>query len=352
MVNKISNFTLQGSSNDSGCLIIGEVAQAHDGSLGMAHAFIDAIAAAGANAIKFQTHIAAAESTPAEPWRVKFSSQDETRYDYWKRMEFSEEQWHGLKRHADDKGLLFLSSPFSSQAVSLLTRVGVAAWKVASGEVNNSQMFDQIAATRLPVLLSTGMSSIQEIDESVRWVKDHDLPLAVMQCTSAYPCPPQKVGLNLLPFFRERYQCAVGLSDHSGTIYPGLAATTLGLEVLEVHVTLSREMFGPDVIASVTTAEFRQLVEGIRFIEQMKAHPVDKDAFSEESAPLRKMFMKSLFAEVDLPAGTILQREHLAIKKPGTGIPAARLTEVIGCRLNRNLKIDEMVRETDLEVAN
>src|SRR5262245_27728030 len=117
------------------CMIIGEVAQAHDGSHGMAHAYIDAVANAGADAVKFQTHIASAESTPGEPWRVKFSRQDATRYDYWKRMEFTEEQWHGLKQHAQERGLQFLSSPFSVEAVELLKRVGVAAWKVASGEV-------------------------------------------------------------------------------------------------------------------------------------------------------------------------------------------------------------------------
>ena len=122
------------SEVDRSCFVIAEVAQAHDGSLGMAHAFIDAIASAGADAVKFQTHIARAESTPAEPWRVKFSPQDKTRYDYWKRMEFTEEQWHGLKQHAEERGLKFLSSPFSTEAVDLLTRVGVAAWKVASGE--------------------------------------------------------------------------------------------------------------------------------------------------------------------------------------------------------------------------
>src|ERR671939_371718 len=139
------------------CLIIGEVAQAHDGSLGLAHAFIDAIADAGAHAVKFQTHIAAAESTPGEPWRVKFSRQDASRYDYWKRMEFTEEQWHGLKQHADESGVQFLSSPFSVEAVELLTRVGVAAWKVASGEVSNQPMFQKMAETRWPILLSTGM---------------------------------------------------------------------------------------------------------------------------------------------------------------------------------------------------
>src|SRR5688500_17299681 len=126
------------------CLIIGEVAQAHDGSLGMAHAFIDAIAAAGADAVKFQTHIAAAESTLEEPWRVRFSPQDESRYAYWQRMEFTEPQWVGLRAHAEQRGLRFLSSPFSSEAVSLLSRVGVAAWKTEAGEVSYLALLGEI----------------------------------------------------------------------------------------------------------------------------------------------------------------------------------------------------------------
>jgi N-acetylneuraminate synthase len=317
----------------------------------MAHAFIDAIANAGADAVKFQTHIAAAESTPDEPWRVKFSMEDATRYDYWKRMEFTEEQWKGLKQHAEEKGLIFLSSPFSVEAVELLTCVGVAAWKVASGEVSNTPMFERMAATGLPILLSTGMSPLSEIDAAVERVKARGLPLAVLQCTTAYPCPPEKVGLNLIPFFRERYGCAVGLSDHSGTIYPGLAAVTLGIEVVEVHVTLSREMFGPDVPASITTSELRQLVEGVRFIEKMRANPVDKDAIAQEMAPLRNLFTKSVVARVDLPAGTVLQEEHLTVKKPGTGIPANRLPELIGRRLRRAVKADELLQEDDLEVT-
>src|SRR5579883_3362744 len=136
------------------CMIIAEVAQAHDGSLGMAHAFIDAIAAAGADAVKFQTHLAAAESSPSEPWRVKFSYQDATRYDYWKRMEFTEPQWAGLKEHATEKGLKFLSSPFSIEAVELLGRIGVSAWKIASGEFNNLPMLDRILEYRLIVELA------------------------------------------------------------------------------------------------------------------------------------------------------------------------------------------------------
>jgi N,N'-diacetyllegionaminate synthase len=336
------------ASSDA-CCIVAEVAQAHDGSLGMAHAYIDAVANVGADAVKFQTHIAAAESTPGEPWRVKFSPQDATRYDYWKRMEFTAEQWQGLKKHADERGLKFLSSPFSVEAVDLLTRVGVAAWKIASGEVSSTPMFERMVATGLPIYLSTGMSPLSEVDAAVQLVKTHAVPLTVLQCTSAYPCPAEKVGLNLIPFFRERYECGVGLSDHSGTIYPGLAAATLGIEVLEVHVTLSREAFGPDVPASVTTTELRQLVEGIRFIETMRAHPVDKDAMAAEMMPLRDLFTKSVVARLDLPAGSILRSEHLAIKKPGTGIPASRLPELIGRTLRRSIQADQLLQESDVD---
>jgi N,N'-diacetyllegionaminate synthase len=332
----------------SGCLIIGEVAQAHDGSLGLAHAFIDAIAAAGADAVKFQTHIAAAESTPSEPWRTRFSPQDRTRYEYWRRMEFTEEQWQGLRRHAAERGLLFLSSPFSVEAVDLLLRVGVPAWKVASGEVANPQLLDRILATRLPVLLSTGMSPLSEIDEAVARIQGAGAPLAVLQCTSQYPTPPERLGLNLIPFFRDRYRCRVGLSDHSGTIFAGLAAATLGIDVLEVHVALSREMFGPDVVASVTSAELRQLVQGVRFIETAVAHPVDKDALGGELAPMRDLFGKSLVARLDLRAGTVLSPDHVAAKKPGTGIPVARLGSVLGRTLTRDLRADEQLRPQDL----
>jgi N,N'-diacetyllegionaminate synthase len=331
------------------CLVIGEVAQAHDGSLGQAHAYIDAIANAGADAVKFQTHIASAESTPGEPWRVKFSRQDATRYQYWKRMEFSEEQWRGLRQHAEERSLKFLSSPFSIEAVDLLARVGVAAWKVASGEINNLMMLERMAATGLPVFLSTGMSPLGEIDAAVDRVQSRGLPLTVLQCTSAYPCPPESIGLNLIPLFRDRYGCAVGLSDHSGTIYPGLAAATLGIEVLEVHVTFSREMFGPDVSSSLTTAELRQLVEGVRFIEKMRNHPVDKDRMAQDMTDMRSLFTKSVAARRDLPAGTVLQETDLIAKKPGTGIPASRMTELIHRRLKRDVAADTFLSENDIE---
>jgi len=331
------------------CLIIGEVALTHDGSLGLAHAFVDAIANAGADAVKFQTHIATAESTPSEPFRVKFSRQDKTRYDYWKRMEFTEDGWRGLADHARERGILFLSSPFSIQAVELLDRIGMPLWKIASGETPNAMLLDRILDTGKPVLLSTGMSPIEEIDAAVARVRTRKVDVGVFQCTTAYPCPPEKVGLNLIPFYRERYGCWVGLSDHSSTIYPGLAAATMGIDMLEVHVALSREMFGPDVIASVTTQELRQLVEGIRFVERMKAHPLDKDASANETAPLRKLFTRSLVASADLPAGTVIAREHVAIKKPGTGLAPNRLDEIIGRRLKRPVVADQVLAADDIE---
>ncbi len=332
-----------------GCLVIGEVALAHDGSLGLAHAFIDAVARAGADAVKFQTHIADAESTPAEPWRVPFSPQDRTRFDYWRRTAFTEIEWRGLKRHADERDLLFLSSPFSVAAARMLKRVGVAAWKAASGEMAQLEWLDDVLDTGAPVLLSTGMSTLAEIDRAVARVQAAQAPLAVMQCTSAYPCPPEKVGLNMLPLLRSRYGCAVGLSDHSGTIFPALAAVMLDAEVIEVHVTLSREMFGPDVAASLTTSELEELVCGVRAIERMRRSPIDKDALGDELSPLRAMFTKSVVACVPLEAGTVLRREHLAAKKPGTGIPARRLDDVVGARLRRAVAVDEVIAEQDLE---
>lgn len=331
--------------------MIGEVAQAHDGSLGFAHAFIDAIAGAGADAVKFQTHVAAAESTAEEGWRTEFSRQDADRRAYWRRMQFTEPQWLGLKRHADERGLLFLSSPFSDEAFDLLCRIGVVAWKVASGELSNRPLLDRMAATGLPLLLSTGMSPLGEIDGAVRHVKAYGTPLTVLQCTTAYPCGPEDVGLNLLPLFANRYDCPVGLSDHSGTIYPGLAAATLGAAVVEVHVTLSREMFGPDVAASVTSAELRQLTDGVRFIQRMISSPVDKDSAAAHLEPVRTLFTKSVVLRTALEAGSVLRPEHLTVKKPGTGIPAAHLQLVVGAVLKRRMEADSVLRASDLEPA-
>lgn len=331
------------------CLVIGEVGLTHDGSLGLAHAFIDAIAEAGADAVKFQTHIAAAESTPAEPFRVAFSRQDASRYQYWQRTAFTEDEWRGLADHCRQRNVIFMSSPFSLEAVELLERIGQPLWKMPSGETSNRQLLERVVRTGAPVLLSTGMSPLAEIDAAVEFVRSRGVGVGVFQCTTAYPCPPERIGLNVIPLFRQRYGCWIGLSDHSATIYAGLAAAAIGIDMLEVHVALSREMFGPDVVASVTTAELRQLVDGIRFIERMRASPIDKDGAARETAPLRRLFTRSLVARHALPAGTVLAREHLAIKKPGTGLPPDRLDEVIGRRLRRSVEADDILSAEDIE---
>jgi N,N'-diacetyllegionaminate synthase len=332
-----------------GCRIIAEVAQNHDGSLGSAHAYIDAVAKTGADGIKFQTHIASAESTPGEPWRVRFSRQDETRYDYWKRIEFSAPQWLELGAHARERGLLFLSSAFSMEAVELLECVGVAAWKVGAGEITNLPMIDRMARTGLPVLLSSGLASWELLDAAVETVVRLGAPVEVFQCTTAYPCPPEKLGLNILHELRLRYGCPVGLSDHSGTIYAGLAAATLGADCLEVHVTMSRECFGPDVPASVTTAELADLTRGVRFINRAMASPVDKDAMAQDLTELRLVFGKSVVIARDLPAGHRLTTGDLKLKKPGTGLPPAKLEGLVSRRLRCAVSADTLLSEEHLE---
>jgi N-acetylneuraminate synthase len=335
---------------DDHVVIIGEVGQAHDGSLGTAHAYIDAIADAGADAVKFQTHIAAAESRIDEPWRVRFSYEDDTRYEYWERMEFAPDAWAGLRRHAEDRGLAFISSPFSLEAVELLRRVGVAAWKVASGEVANPPLLDAVARTGQPVLLSSGMSGWAELDAAVERLRTGGAgPLAVLQCTSAYPVAPERIGLNVLAALRARYGCASGLSDHSGTIFASLAAVALGARVLEVHVALSRALFGPDVAASVTHEELATLVRGVRTIEAALGSPVDKDVAAAELAPMRTLFGRSLVARHPLPAGHELTEADLTAKKPGGGIPPIELEALVGRCLCRSLESDEVLQKEDVE---
>ena len=340
---------LDNPSDHANCAIIAEVAQNHDGSLGMAHAHIDAAANAGADAIKFQTHIADQESTAAEPWRTKFSTQDATRMDYWRRMEFAESQWHELKKHADQVGLHFLSSPFSNKAVELLEKLEIPAWKIASGEITNTLLLDRIIETQKPIILSTGLSTNDEISSAVHYIKQSGNALALLQCTSQYPCEPENIGINVISEFQKTYNCAVGLSDHSGSIFSGLAAATQKIQILEVHMTLSREMFGPDVIASITTQELKLLVEGIRYIETIVNHPVDKSILTPEAKSLRDIFMKSLYATKDIKAGEILNKEHLTAKKPGTGIPVGQVTHVIGKKVKHNIKHDSMLQLDDLE---
>lgn len=295
--------------------LIAEIAQAHNGSLATAHRYIDALATTGIDAIKFQTHIAEAESSIYEPFRVKFSKQDKTRFDYWKRMEFSLEQWIDLKQHCDEVELEFISSPFSNAAVDLLEQVGIEVYKIGSGEVNNFLLLERIAQTGKPLILSSGMSSFEELDKTVNFLKSKYVEFSILQCTTSYPTKPEQYGLNVIQELKSRYHVPVGFSDHSAKTETSIAAVTLGAEILEFHAVFNRSDFGPDVTSSLTIAEIKELVVAVKSIERAEKHPIDKTDNSSFKV-LKSIFEKSLSLNKDCLEGHLITFADLEAKKP------------------------------------
>jgi N,N'-diacetyllegionaminate synthase len=329
-------------------LIIAEIGQAHEGSLGLAHSFIDAVAETGVDAIKFQTHIAHAESCKEDRFRVSFSYEDHTRYEYWKRMEFSQEQWRGLADHARSRGLIFLSTPFSIEAINLLNDLNVPAWKLGSGDFSNIQFIEAIAKTRKPIILSTGMSTYAEIANCVNVLEKYDLDYAILQCTSMYPTPLEKVGLNVLNYLQKLYKCPVGLSDHSGLIISSISSFVLGASIVEVHVTFDRRMFGPDSCSSLTFSELAQLKLYRDQFYKIKSNEVDKDAVAKELSESKVLFTRSLALRLPVKMGEIIAPDNVILKKPGIGISPSDLDKVLGKRAIRDLSNDQLLYWTDL----
>jgi N-acetylneuraminate synthase len=329
--------------------LIAEIAQAHEGSLGVLHSYIDAVAKTGVQAIKFQLHIAEAESSIHEPFRVKFSKEDATRYDYWKRMEFTLSQWKEIKNHCDEVGLDFICSPFSNLAVDWLEEIGVHTYKIGSGEVTNFLLLEKISQTGKPIILSSGMSSFSELDNTVEFLKDKKVNFSILQCTTAYPTKPEQYGLNVISKLKDRYQVPVGFSDHSAKVATGIAAVALGAEILEFHVVFHRNLFGPDAIASLTMEETKELVEAVNAIYLAQRNPIDKsnsDSFNE----LKTIFEKSLALNKKLPKGHILSFNDLESKKPkGYGISATDFKSVIGRKLKSDKSQWDFLNEEDLE---
>lgn len=329
--------------------IIAEIAQAHDGSLGMAHAYIDAVSKTGCDAIKFQTHISEAESSIYEPFRVQFSKQDATRMAYWKRMEFTVAQWKELKEHCDAVGLEFMSSPFSNAAVDLLEKVGVKRYKVGSGEVNNFVLLEKIAQTGKPVIISSGMSTFKELDATVEFLKERNVTYSILQCTTSYPTTPEQFGLNVIQELKERYNVTVGFSDHSSAIESSIAAVAFGAEILEFHVVFDKEMFGPDAKSSLTFQETKQLVLAVRNLNIALENPIDKRDNSQFE-PLKNIFEKSLAVNKNLPNGHVITFSDLETKKPkGYGILASEYEKIIGKELKSNLKKWDFLNYTDIK---
>ena len=325
--------------------IIAEIGSVHDGSFGNAVKLIEAAAAYGADTVKFQTHTAEAETLADAPMPAYFIG--EPRVAYFRRTSFSREQWKELATAAARCGVNFLSSPFSLEAVDLLEDVGVAAYKVPSGEVTNLPLLERIASTGKPALVSSGMSDWAELDAAVAVLRKGG-PLTVLQCASAYPCLPEVVGLNVIAEMRARYALPVGFSDHTRGSAAAFAAAALGATVVEKHFAFSRLMYGSDAANSMEPEEFKAFAQGLRDIWVMLAHPVDKN----DVAPFRDMkriFEKSVVSARALPEGHVLTAADLAFKKPGDGISAARWSEVVGRRLRQAVPADSKLSFSDLD---
>ena len=329
--------------------VIAEVAQSHEGSLGNAFAFAEVARDCGADAIKFQTHIAREESTPSEPWRVPFSRQDVSRYDYWQRMEFTFPQWAALKQHCDDLGIIFLSSPFSVLACDWLEELGMPAWKVASGEIHNAQILERMQASDKPILVSTGLAAPDQALALVRNLSQAGKQVGLFHCTTQYPTSPEQVGLNVLSDYIEALPgIPVGLSDHSGTPTPAVVASYLGASLIEVHLTLHPQAFGPDVGSSLTPDGLRALVEGTRAAWAMRRNPVDKAGQLAGMANMQTTFGRSLFTQCEIQQGAIVTREMIGYKKPAGGMRYEELSDLIGRPAARALPRDHMLGPHDV----
>ncbi|SHM64697.1 N-acetylneuraminate synthase family protein [Flavobacterium xanthum] len=327
---------------------IAEIGQAHEGSLGILYSYIDAIAQTGVDAVKFQMHIAEAESSEHEPFRVKFSLEDKTRFDYWKRMSFSLEQWKGIKQHCDSLGLDFICSPFSNLAVDWLEEIGIEYYKIGSGEVTNFLILEKIAQTGKPVILSSGMSSYDELDRAVHFLRERKVGFSILQCTTAYPTQPEQYGLNVIQELKVRYNVPIGFSDHSAKMETCIAATAMGASILEFHVVFDRQLFGPDAKASLTIQETKNLVAAVQNVATAMLNPIDKNnniAFSE----LKQIFEKSLAVNKKLAKNHILTFDDLESKKPKNyGILASTYQDVIGRKLKFDKNQWDFLNEEDL----
>lgn len=324
--------------------VIAEIGSVHDGSFGNAKKLIEAAADAGADIVKFQTHIAEAETLADAPAPAYFKA--EPRMSYFRRTGFTLDQWKELAAHAKAHKVGFISSPFSEAAVDLLEEVGVGFYKIPSGEVSNIPMLERVAATGKPTYLSSGMSNWAELDAAVATLKQGG-PLEVMQCSSEYPCPPENVGLNVIGEMKKRWGLPVGYSDHTLGPAAAIAAVAVGATSVEKHFTFSRLMYGSDAPHSMEPADFKAMVGWLREAALMHAHHVDKSDVAPY-AQMKQIFEKSVVTARLIKKGEVLGRADVTFKKPGDGIPAARWAEVVGRAAKFDLAADRKLSIEDL----
>ena len=329
--------------------IIAEIGSVHDGSLGNALKLIELSKKVGATCVKFQTHIAKDETLKNAPQPSYFKS--EPRFEYFQRTSFTLEQWKKLKQKAIEVEIDFISSPFSLEAVDLLESIELCCYKIPSGEVNNTPLLEKISKLNKPVILSSGMSSWEELENAVEILKNAP-QLNIMQCTSEYPCTATNVGLNVITALKEKYShlanVSFGFSDHTIGFSAPISAACMGATIIEKHFTFSKEMYGSDAKHSMEPLEFKVLCNELNFTWKMLKNPIDKDSIVKFE-DMKNTFEKSIVTVSGVKQGEKLTLDNIGFKKPGTGIKAKYYKDYIGRVATRNLDKDILIKEEDLK---
>jgi len=343
---KIGKFTI---SERSKTLVIAEVGQSHLGSFTKVNSIIKKVSKTGADFIKFQTHIANEESTKDEPFRIK-NKKFKNRIDYWRKMEFTFKQWKKIKKKCEKNNIYFLSSPFSIKAVELLNKLNVIGWKIGSGEFFSTSMIDKIIKTKKPILISTGLAKISEIKKLVEKLKKKNCNFIILQCTSLYPSKLKDVGINILDKFRKKFKCNVGLSDHSGSIYPSIFAMCKGASVVEVHVGDINEKNNPDSSSSISFDDLKELCRARDEINVMRNNQLSKLKLSKKLFKIKKIFTKSCAVNKFMKKNQIIKKEDIIFKKPGIGVPENKLNYIVGKKLIKDVYPDRILKLKDIEL--
>jgi N-acetylneuraminate synthase len=339
---KIDNHVIGANSN---CFVIAEIGVNHNGKLKMAHELIDAAVNSGANAVKFQTFIAeqlASTVAPKADYQKNLTNSEETQLEMLRSFELSQKDHAELMSHCKEVGIIFLSTPFDETAADMLDDLGVSAFKIGSGDMTNLPLLRHVTKKGKPLLLSTGMSTLDEVIISVKAIEESQaVPLALLHCVSCYPAKPEECNLSVMHTLREKFNVAVGFSDHTLGSSISLAAVALGANVLEKHLTLDRNQEGPDHFSSILPVEFKIMVKSVRDIENSigDGFKMPVDAELETAAVARK----SLVASRNLEQGTILQATDIKILRPGTGLSPSMLEEVIGKTLSKSVSFDDVL---------
>ena len=327
------------------CFIIAEAGVNHNGSREIAMKMVDAAKAAGADAVKFQTFDAERTVTPDAPlaaYQRQAVDSDESQFQMLKRLELSPETHRELQAYCRERDLLFLSTPFDEESADFLEVLGIPAFKIPSGEITNLPFLEHVACKGRPMIVSTGMSSLEDVVTAVRTVEEADNDkLILLHCVSNYPADPSETNLRAMQTLREAFNVPVGYSDHTMGITVALAAVALGACVIEKHFTLDRNLPGPDHRASLQPDELTDLVRGIRMVEASLGHGRKEPTASE--AGTAAVARKSLVAARDIAAGSRLTEQDITVKRPGTGLPPSMLNHLVGRLAVKDIRADTLL---------